>query len=270
MTHRGRYRQNNEDTFLAMTLDGHGVSYLGKEGELTSPGPDCIFAVSDGMGGAKAGEFASRVTVDQITKLLPKSFRIGAMGLAGGHVDLLGELFSTIHRELINLGRFYEECQGMGATLSLCWFTPDWMHFAHLGDSRIYYLPAIGGITQVSHDHSHVGWLRRSGKINEREARSHPGKNSLQHALGAGHQFVDPQVGSVGFRPGDRFLVCSDGLVDGLWDRNIEELLRTPTLAQSASTPAPRLIGESLEVSGRDNLTAVVIEVLPAPVVANA
>lgn len=156
----------------------------------------------------------------------------------------------------------------MGATLSLCWFTPDWMHFAHIGDSRIYYLPASGGITQLTHDHSHVGWLRRTGRINEREARMHPGKNSLQNALGAGHQFVDPQVGSVGFRPGDRFLVCSDGLVDGLWDKNLEELIRTPSLAQSACTPAPRLIGESLEASGRDNLTAVVIEVLPpdAPV----
>ena len=91
----------------------------------------------------------------------------------------------------------------MGATLSLGWFTPEWMYFAHLGDSRIYYLPAAGGITQVSHDHSHVGWLRRQGKINEREARTHPRRNALNQALGAGHQFIDPQVGAVGHLPGD-------------------------------------------------------------------
>ena len=268
MTHRGRVRSNNEDAFLAMTLDGHGVRYRGKEGEMTEPGPDYIFAVSDGMGGERAGEFASRVTVDQVTKLLPKSFRIGALGLSGGCVDLLGELFTTIHRELISLGRSYDECQGMGATLSLCWFTPEWMYFCHIGDTRIYYLPADGGLTQLTHDHSHVGWLRRTGQINEREARNHPRKNSLQQALGADHQFVDPQVGSVGFVPGDRFLICSDGLIDGLWDRNLEELIRSPSLPQSASTPAPRLIGESLEVSGRDNLTAVVIEVLPPSAIA--
>ncbi len=263
MTHRGKVRTNNEDTFLAMTLDGQGVSYLGKEGDMASSGPDFIFAVSDGMGGANAGEFASRISVEQITKLLTKSFRIGAMGISGTYVDLLGELFSTTHNELSKLGRFYEECRGMGATLSLCWFTPEWMYFGHIGDSRIYYLPASGGMTQISHDHSHVGWLRRTGAINEREERTHPRRNALQQALGGGNQFIDPQVGSVGFAQGDRFLICSDGLIDGLWDKNIEEYIRSPSLAQSTCAPAPRLIGEALEISGRDNLTAVVIEVLP-------
>lgn len=265
MTHRGKIRPNNEDTFLAMVLDGYGVRYLGKEGEVTSPAPDFIFAVSDGMGGASAGEYASRVTVDQITKLLPRGFRMGAMGMANGHVDLLEELYSTIHRELIALGRCYEELRGMGATLSLCWFSPEWLYFGHIGDSRIYYLPKNGGMIQLTHDHTHAGWLRRNGKINEREARTHPMKNSLLQTLGASNQFLDPQFGSVSYHEGDRFLLCSDGLVDGLWDHSLEEIIRTPSLAQSASSPAPRLIGESLEASGRDNLTAVVVEVLPQP-----
>lgn len=265
MTHRGRIRANNEDTFLAMTLDGQDVRYLGKEGQFKEAGPDFIFAVSDGMGGERAGEFASRVTVSQLTKLLPKSFRIGAMGISGSHIDLLGELFSTIHKELIDLGRHYHECEGMGATLSLCWFTPEWMYFSHIGDSRIYYLPAQGKITQISHDHSYVGWLRRKGELNEREARTHPRKNALQQALGAENQFVDPQIGSVGFSPGDQFLICSDGLIDGLWDKNLEELIRFPTPTQATVSPAPRLIEAALEVSGRDNLTAIVIEVLAPP-----
>ena len=89
----------------------------------------------------------------------------------------------------------------MGTTLSLCWFTPGWMFFAHVGDSRIYYLPRGGELMQVTHDHSQVGWMRRTGRINEREARNHPGRSSLQQALGAGHQVIEPHIGAVGYQP---------------------------------------------------------------------
>jgi len=264
LTDRGRIRPNNEDSFLALTFDGHDLRYLGKTGEASLAGADFVFAVSDGMGGAKSGEFASRIAVDRITRLMPRGFRMSASGLAAGFQDILAELFSSIHNDLLRLGQSYEECAGMGATLSLVWFTPEWMYFGHVGDSRIYYLPQEGGLTQLTHDHSHVGWLRRNGKLNERELRSHPGRNSLQQALGAGHQFVDPQIGAVGHRPGDRFLICSDGLIDGLWDRQLEELIRSPSATRAVQTPAQRLVEESVSASGRDNTTAVVVE-LPAP-----
>jgi protein phosphatase len=110
----------------------------------------------------------------------------------------------------------------------------------------------------VTHDHSQVGWMRRTGRINEREARMHPGRNSLQQALGAGHQFVEPHVGSVGFQAGDRFLICSDGLVDGLWDRRIAEILGSEHPVEDL---ARLFVERALENSGRDNTTAVVIEV---------
>ena len=147
------------------------------------------------------------------------------------------------------------------ATLSLGWFTPTWMYFGHVGDSRIYYLPEGGAMTQVTQDHSHVGWLRRSGKINEREARTHPRRNALQQALGAGHQFVEPHVGAVGHQPGDRFVICSDGLTDGLWDRQIEDLVRQPPADGKNWSPAQRLVEESVLASGRDNTTAMVVEI---------
>jgi serine/threonine protein phosphatase PrpC len=264
LTDRGRIRPNNEDTFLALTFNGHDVHYLGKTGQASLAGTDFVFAVSDGMGGAKSGEFASRITVDRITHLLPRSFRLSAAGMATGFTDIIVELFSSIHHDLLKLGSSYEECAGMGATLSLCWFTPDWMYFGHLGDSRLYYLPRDGGLTQLTHDHSHVGWLRRKGELNEREARTHPRRNALQQALGAGHQFIDPQVGAVGYRPGDRFRLCTDGLIDGLWDRQLEELVRTSSAGRAAQAAAQRLVEESLANSGRDNTTAVVIEI-PAP-----
>ena len=261
LTHVGRVRKNNEDVFLALAVDGREVRHLGKTGHASLAGSDFVFAVSDGMGGAKSGEFASRITADRVTRLFPRAFRLAAAGIGAGFNDLLSELVTSIHQDLLKLSYSYEECAGMGATLTVCWVRPDWMYFAHLGDSRVYYLPAGGTLTQVTHDHSHVGWLRRQGQINEREARSHPRRNALQQALGAGHQFIDPHIGAVAHRPGDRFLICSDGLVDGLWDRQVDELLRTPGPVDGDPSLAKRLVDEAVHNSGRDNTTAVVVEI---------
>ncbi|MDB6092964.1 MAG: protein serine/threonine phosphatase [Verrucomicrobia bacterium] len=260
LTDRGRFRPNNEDAFIALAFDGHDVRYLGKTGEASFVGTDFVFAVSDGMGGAKSGEFASRIAVERIMRLLPQAFRMSASGISSGFADVLAELFSSIHSDLLKLGSSYEECAGMGATLSLGWFTPQWMYFAHIGDSRIYYLPKTGAFTQLTHDHSFVGSLRRSGQLNEREARTHPRRNALQQSLGAGHQFLEPHIGAVGHQPGDRFLICSDGLVDGLWDRQLEDVLRTMPSGEKPSV-AQRLVDEAVQTSGRDNTTAVVVEI---------
>jgi protein phosphatase len=256
-THTGRFRPNNEDSFLALRFDGHEVSYLGKTGRASLKGADYIFAVSDGMGGARSGEFASRIAVDRITRLFPRIFRLSAAGMSGGFTDVLFELFTAIHADLLAMGSSYEETEGMGATLSLCWFTPKWLYFGHVGDSRIYFLPAGGGISQVTHDHTHVGWLRRKGELNERESREHPRRNALNQALGAGHQFIEPHIGAIAYGAGDRFLICSDGLVEGLWDRRIDAFIRKgPANAQS-------LVDEAVASSGRDNTTAVIVEISP-------
>ncbi len=265
LTHRGKVRPNNEDAFLALAFDGREVRRLGKFGEASAASNDFVFAVSDGMGGAKSGEFASRITVEKITQLLPKSFHLAARGMNNGFTDILLEVFDAIHRELLKLGYSYEECRGMGTTLTLGWLTPGWFYFGHIGDSRLYYLPNSGGITQLTHDHTHVGYLRRQGQITEREARSHPMRNALHQALGASHQFIDPQFGAVACTPGDRFVLCSDGLVDGLWERQIEELVRTPDAREKKLNPAERLVAASLENSGNDNTTAMSLELIIPP-----
>ncbi len=265
LTHVGRFRPNNEDAFLAMNFNGHGVNYLGKTGSASLDGADHVFAVSDGLGGARSGEFASRIAVDRITRLLPLSFRLSAAGIAAGFSEILAELFSSIHADMLKLGFSYAECAGMGATLSLCWFRPGWMYFGHIGDSRIYYVPVEGPMTQVTHDHTHVGWMRRKGELNEREARTHPRRNALHQSLGAGNQFIEPHIGAVGYRAGDRFLICSDGLVDGLWDRRIEEIIRSAPQAPGGPNPAQLLVDESVENSGRDNTTALLVEIPISP-----
>ncbi|HEY5742827.1 MAG TPA: protein phosphatase 2C domain-containing protein, partial [Terrimicrobiaceae bacterium] len=195
LTDCGKIRPNNEDSFLCLQFDALELRYLGKLGQAPSENVDFVFAVSDGMGGARAGEFASRIAIEKLTRLLPAAFKRSAAGLPADFEDVLDQVFEEIHRTLLFLGATDPDCAGMGATLSLCWFTPGSMHFGHIGDSRIYYLPKREGtIKQVSHDDTYAGWLFRNAKINEREARQHPTRHSLQRALGAGHQFVDPQV----------------------------------------------------------------------------
>jgi protein phosphatase len=265
LSDRGRIRAQNEDAFLGMVFDAQEAHLLGKVGGAELGAHEFVFAVSDGIGGAAAGEFASKITVEKIKKLLPQAFQKTAAGLEAGASGVLVELYTQIHASLSYLGRSYEECREMGATLSLCWFTPDWLFFAHIGDSRIYHVAAAGGMRQLSHDDTHVGWMFRNGQINEREARSHPRKNILQRALGAGHQFIEPQIGGLHLEKGDAILLCSDGIVDGMFDAQIEEMLRASTGTESmnehGTNPAESLVRTAVEQSGRDNTTAVVVVV---------
>lgn len=261
MTHAGRFRPNNEDTFLTVLLDKRGIRYLGKSGEASTRDTDFIFAVSDGMGGERSGEFASKIAIERITQLLPKQFNLPEDLFSARSREILFELFHGIHYAMTELGRFDAQCRNMGATLSLAWLRRGLMYFGHIGDSRIYRLPRAGGIFQITEDHTHVGWLRRTGKLNEREARMHPRKNVLAQALGAGHQFLAPHMGMVDFEPGDRFVLCSDGVIEGLWDRGIEELARQSTQAVENETAARTMVMTSVAECGRDNATAVVVEV---------
>jgi serine/threonine protein phosphatase PrpC len=262
-TDRGKVRPNNEDAFVALRFDATEVYRLRTSGEASMSKTDFAFAVSDGMGGALAGEYASRIAIEKITTMLPRTFKQSATGFATDYDDVLTELFGEVHKALAYLGASYEECDGMEATLTLCWFSPGWMHFGHIGDSRVYYLPAgADRIKQLSHDDTHVGWLYRNGKINEREARNHPRRNVLQKALGGANQFVDPQLGAVAYEAGDIFLLCTDGLVEGLYDHHVVDLLREPESDEPAANRAHRLVRDSVDKSGRDNTTALVIEVV--------
>ncbi|MEO0509503.1 MAG: protein phosphatase 2C domain-containing protein [Verrucomicrobiota bacterium] len=263
MTDVGRFRKENQDAFLALAVDRENVYRLGKLGEGTMKECDYVFAVSDGMGGANAGDFASRITVDKITRLFPQTFRAAADGMEVGFQEILTELLDLIHAELIVLGRSYDELSGMGATLSLCWVRPKSIYFAHVGDSRIYRLQAESSLDQISHDHTHVGWLQRRGELTEMQARNHPQRNCLQEVMGGKNQNLNPQFGAITHEPGDRYLICSDGVVEGLFNSGLERLLRHPKDSKvDHLTPAERIVREAVATDGRDNTTAVVFELV--------
>ncbi|MCA9079800.1 MAG: protein phosphatase 2C domain-containing protein [Planctomycetaceae bacterium] len=262
VTDRGKYRPNNEDDLLTVAFNQMDFIYLARNGEVPIGDFDYVFAVSDGMGGERSGEFASRFALDNITKLMPRRFRLSPVHNRSGIKDCLRDLFLGIHQQLTLLGETYEEGRSMGATLSMLWYVSGWFYYGHIGDSRIYHIPLGGKMHQLSEDHTHVGYLRRKGELNEREARFHPRKNVLTQSLGSNAQFVKPQIGEIKAHAGDRFVLVTDGVTDGLWDRGIEEQVLDPPKKIADLTPALRLVNTAIDEGGRDNTTAMVIEVV--------
>jgi serine/threonine protein phosphatase PrpC len=260
-TDRGKIRPLNEDAFLGLQFNDREVNRLGKIGTAPMAKMNYVFAVSDGMGGAKAGEFASRIAVEKITTLLPPLLQYSGGDPQAQFTEAMVLLFKQIHRALVYVGGSYDECIGMETTLSLCSFIPGWMFFGHVGDSRIYHFPAgAKKLVQISHDDTYIGWLLRNKQITEYEARIHPRRNVLQKALGGGNQFVDPQIGAVACQPGDVFLLCTDGLVEGLHDDRLADHLRSSVPAESEADIAHHLVDAAVQNDGRDNTTALVIQ----------
>ena len=270
MTHSGTFRSNNEDRFLAMLIDQRGVRYLGKDGQSNTRDADMLFAVADGMGGERSGELAGKIAIDNITKILPRAYLMSDQHLVESAPFILKGLFAAIHKELVTLGQWDSLCSNMGATLTLAWLHRSTVMFAHIGDTRLYHFRSIPNASavgpsklqmeQLTEDHTYVGWLRRTGKLNERESRFHPRKNVLSKALGAGNQFAEPQCGVFELKPNEKLVLCTDGITDGLWDRAIHDMVLEPESSMADLTPAQRLVLNAVAESGKDNATAMVIE----------
>jgi protein phosphatase len=200
--------------------------------------------------------------------MLPKAQALNHRILAETYPQILKDLFQSIHRELDRIG-FDVHCKNMGSTFTVVWIHGRLVMYAHIGDTRLYRLVRAEGestyplkMTQISEDHTFVGWLRRTGQINERQARFHPRKNVLSRALGASHQFVEPQIGSFTLSPGERLLLCTDGVIEGLWDHAIRDLVCDATSLDDPISPAERLVRTAVSESGRDNSTAIIVELL--------
>lgn len=264
----GTFRSNNEDRFLGVISNRHGVRYLGKVGFASTSDGDTVFAVADGMGGERSGELAGKIATDELTRMLPNAQALNNRILAETYPQILKDLFQSIHRELDRIG-FDVHCRNMGSTFTVVWIHGRLVMYAHIGDTRLYRLIRAEGestyplkMTQVSEDHTFVGWLRRTGQINERQARFHPRKNVLSRALGASHQFVEPQIGSFTLTPGERLLLCTDGVIEGLWDHAIRDLVCDTTSLDDPISAAERLVRTAVSESGRDNSTAIIVELL--------
>jgi PPM family protein phosphatase len=204
-----------------------------------------LFAVADGMGGARAGEVASTIVVDTFSE---------SPGLPGsGSVE---ERLATVVREanarIHDLAQADADRAGMGTTVTAAYVGDDAVSIAHVGDSRAYRW-RDGQLERLTTDHSLVEELKRRGRITEEEAEEHPQKSVITRALGP-EAAVEVDTLTYPAKPGDVFLLCSDGLTGMVPEDRIAEIL---TEARDLPEAGQTLIREANERGGRDNITVV-------------
>jgi PPM family protein phosphatase len=226
-SHTGRVRRTNEDSFLELPP---------------------LFVVADGMGGARAGELASRLAVDTFRELEPVEGETGE--------DRLRRTILESNRRVLERAKSDPSTAGMGSTVTAALVDGERVVLGHVGDSRAYLL-RDGALQQLSHDHSLVAELERAGRLTHEEAAVHPQRSVITRALGAGPQLeVDTSV--VAVRDGDVILLCSDGLTGLVGDVAIAGLLDAPgPLADGVR----RLVRAANDAGGDDNVTAVAFRI---------
>ncbi len=271
----GRIRAGNEDNFLVLDVSS-AEAWVGSDGALPPRnlnrfdlGPKgLVLLVSDGMGGALAGDVASRMAVETVRDKLIEGEASSTNGNNNSGLPLINILSNAvdeanhlIHQRSLEDAR----CSGMGATLTGAAVTPEGLGLVQVGDSRGYVIRG-GEIKLVTKDQSLVQQLIDVGQITELEAETHMFRNVILQALGAQPELA-PVTGSVRMRHGDILLLCSDGLSGKL---RAEEIWQLVTAADGdLGLACDSLIREANERGGEDNITVVVAKFtgddLPAP-----
>lgn len=259
-TNIGQVRQGNEDNFLILNLSG-GSSWAGIAEEATGVqtlalgAEGVVFAVSDGMGGALAGEVASRMAVEIVRDLMPRlrereEYR--QLTLQEQLRVAIEQANAAIHIESI----VNAECRGMGATFTAVAIAGDHACFAQVGDSRAH-LIRQGQITRITKDQSVVQQLIDLGQITEEQAATHPRRNYILQALGATHE-IDVVVSYLPLRAGDLLLLCSDGLSGKMSNDEMAQIVAEAADFKEACT---QLIALANERGGEDNITVLLVQV---------
>jgi PPM family protein phosphatase len=225
-TDTGRQRRENEDSALAQAP---------------------VFVVADGMGGAQAGEVASRIAVEAFAHDLPSS---------GTPEQRLVARVQEANRQIFDVSRSERERAGMGTTLTAAYLGDSNLTIAHVGDSRAY-LYRDGSLRRLTQDHSLVDELVRRGKLTEEQAAEHPQRSIITRALGPEPE-VEVDTWTYPVRAGDVLLLCSDGLTSMVSEERVAEILAA---SDSLKTAAQTLIDEANAAGGRDNITVVLFRI---------
>ena len=221
-------------TDIGLVREGNEDSYLTEEP---------LFAVADGMGGHRGGEVASHLAVETLEKM----FREGAG-------DLPNQV-QEANRVVFERSVLDRKVAGMGTTLTAALVQGDRVRLAHVGDSRAYLL-RDGELRLLTEDHTLVHRMVSEGEISKEEAETHPQRSVLTRALGV-DAVVDVDDDTFLVRPGDRLLLCTDGLTSMVPEDQIGEVLRTVRDPQEA---AERLVRMANEAGGMDNTTVVILD----------
>ncbi len=206
-----------------------------------------LFIVADGMGGHKAGEFASRYTVDTIVESIRASKETEP-------ICLIREAIQTANAKLIEKSHEDASMSGMGTTVVVVTVINGKAVVANVGDSRMY---VIGKeIVQITRDHSLVEEMVRMGELAKDAAKDHPDKNIITRAVGATEN-IDVDFFEVELFPQDYILMCSDGLTNMVEDEDIRTIVHSQ---RDVAERVEKLVEAANNNGGRDNITVIVIE----------
>lgn len=245
----GLVREANEDSFTMAELSKAQRWQGGAAAEWSSTDAGVLLVVSDGMGGAKAGEVASALSVDAVLGGMVRAVRDKP---ADG--ETLRRVIEMASEKVHEAGKRPDR-RGMGATLTAALVVGYTAYVAQIGDSRMYLLRG-GRIGQVTHDQSYVQMLVDAGVMTPEEAESSPRKNIILQVMG--QQTVRVALGRVSLRSGDRLLLCSDGLTNVVDDATINAIAKPPGDLVKASNALVRLTKEG---GAPDNVTVILAEV---------
>jgi|HubBroStandDraft_6_1064221.scaffolds.fasta_scaffold38517_2 serine/threonine protein phosphatase PrpC len=222
-----------------------GLQRRANEDSLLARAP--LFVVADGMGGARAGEVASRIAVE--------AFHDGLADDESPEEGLVTHALAANTR-IYELSRQNAEQAGMGTTLTAVYVGEDEVAVAHVGDSRAYCL-RDGELLRLTDDHSLVDELIREGRLTPEEAEEHPQRSIITRALGP-EETVEVDTRSFRARAGDLYLLCSDGLTSMVGEARLAELLRQYAHARLRDA-GEALIAEANRAGGRDNITVILL-----------
>lgn len=206
-----------------------------------------LLVVADGMGGHKAGDFASRYAVESLKDALKK-------GTEDGPEAMIKKAIQFANQKLVEASRQDARLEGMGTTLVAATVIEQTLYFANVGDSRLYLLN--NGIKQLSRDHSFVQEMVRLGGINAEDAKHHPDKNIITRAVGVGEK-LEIDFFEYRLQKGDMILMCTDGLSNMVED---EEILRIVKSSRDIVEAVERLIERANENGGQDNIGVILAE----------
>jgi PPM family protein phosphatase len=256
-TATGRVRRNNEDNLWVASIGDADAKAGDRETSASSSWPGVLLAVADGMGGAKAGEVASRLAVETLSEELTR--RAGVRSLTSRELREVGiASVKTANDRIRQEGAKDSSREGMGTTLTVAWVVGSTVELFQVGDSRAYVLRK-GALNQLTTDQSLVGKLVEDGLLTEEEAERLPARHIILQALGS-EEDLDVEHDSVSLEDGDKLLLCTDGLTGLVRNTDIEAALKreAPLWDQCA-----RLIDLAEAAGGTDNITVVLARVGP-------
>jgi len=258
-TNIGLMRDHNEDfhSFCADLSQKPLNWQISSYARNTRPGTQgLLLVVTDGMGGAEAGEIASELTVESIKSWFSQLEKNLAPNQIQSFLERGIEKSNSI---VIAHQKRFEKTKGMGTTLVMAWIIKRQLHLSWVGDSRAYCYNHQSGLKQLSKDHSRVQHLIDMGQITREQAFYHPHSNIITQSIGDEKRIPVPGYLEFPFQPGDRILLCSDGLNSMLRDSEIQSILEKNNDTESCGA---QLISAAIEAGGRDNITLILCDVV--------